>query len=95
MTDMNLNHVAAGDTVTFRCGGVATVQKVKESDDTTFYPIELEISGLHTHGQTGWIYDETGGHGDATGPDRQAPFDILRVDREAVTFNLDPVFDDD
>ena len=53
--DMNLSHVIAGDIVTFRCGGVANVQQVKESDYEN-YPIEILISGYHCVSSKGWNY---------------------------------------
>jgi len=92
MKNMDLSHILAEDIVTFRCGGSATVQKVTEGSDENF-PIKIQIRGYHCLGSGGWSYDATGSQGESTGEHGKAPFDILRVDREAavaITFCLNP-----
>lgn len=88
----NLSHAAVGDIIEFRCGGTVRIQKIMLTESgsihSEFYPIRIQIAGYHTMGDVGWMYNDNGEHGEGTGLDGEAPFDILKIDREAETLYL-------
>jgi len=82
--DFNFAKVAVGDQITFRNGGVSVVREVNHNGGGEFYPIQIKIEGYHA-GEDWWSYDGDGIHGEGTGGDGEHDFDVLVIEREAMS----------